>query len=162
MQYHTNDVIGQIYDVTDPWPDTHIWLYIYHRNINGKRTLQIESTTSRNGYNNKLCDFRAHVSNSDSENSDWKTATAKQRLTHNSDRVISDCQNSDSHTWATNENGDRFHSDHEKQRLLQSEKESLSIFWACICDKVSVMFVCFESFDLFDFLTFKVSNRLVS
>ena len=26
MQCHTDDVIGQIYDVTDPWPDTHIWL----------------------------------------------------------------------------------------------------------------------------------------
>ena len=26
MQCHTDDVIGQIYNVTDPWPDTHIWL----------------------------------------------------------------------------------------------------------------------------------------
>ena len=26
MQCHTDDVIGHIYDVTDPWPDTHIWL----------------------------------------------------------------------------------------------------------------------------------------
>ena len=26
MQCYTDDVIGQIYDVTDPWPDTHIWL----------------------------------------------------------------------------------------------------------------------------------------
>ena len=33
-------------------------LYIYHGNIDGKRTLQIESTTSRNGYNHKLCDLR--------------------------------------------------------------------------------------------------------
>ena len=32
---------------------TYDW-YIYHGNINGKRTIQIESTTSRNGYNHKL------------------------------------------------------------------------------------------------------------
>ena len=37
-------------------------LYIYHGNINGKRTLQIESTTSRNGYNHKLCDPRSLTS----------------------------------------------------------------------------------------------------
>ena len=29
---------------------TYDW-YIYHGQINGKRTIQIESTTSRNGYN---------------------------------------------------------------------------------------------------------------
>ena len=38
---------------------THMYdLYIYHGHINGKRTLQIESTTSGNGYNHKLCDLR--------------------------------------------------------------------------------------------------------
>ena len=37
---------------------TYDW-YIYYGHINGKRTLQIESTTSRNGYNHKLCDLRS-------------------------------------------------------------------------------------------------------
>ena len=35
---------------------TYDW-YIYHGYINGKRTLQMESTTSRNGYNHKVCDY---------------------------------------------------------------------------------------------------------
>ena len=69
--------------------------------------------------------WTVYVSNRDSENSDWKTATAKQRLTHNSDHVISDCQNSDSHTSATNQNGGRFHSDQEKQRLPENWANSV-------------------------------------
>ena len=36
---------------------TYDW-YFYHGHINGKRNLQIQSTTSRNGYNHKLCDLR--------------------------------------------------------------------------------------------------------
>ena len=43
---------SRIRDLTRPYD----W-YIYHGHINGKRTLQIESTNSRNGYNHKLCDI---------------------------------------------------------------------------------------------------------
>ena len=32
--------------------------YVCHGSINSKNTFQFESTTSRNGYNYKLCDLR--------------------------------------------------------------------------------------------------------
>ena len=48
MQCHTDDVIGQIYDATDPWPDTHIWL-LY---------LPWTHKRQKNCYNRKLCDLK--------------------------------------------------------------------------------------------------------
>ena len=39
---------------------TYDW-YIYHGTINGKRTFQFESTTSRNYYNHKLCGMNFEV-----------------------------------------------------------------------------------------------------
>ena len=40
MQCHPDDVIGQMYDVIDLWPDMHIWLvYLPRKHKRQKKTL---------------------------------------------------------------------------------------------------------------------------
>ena len=41
MPFHTDDVIGQIYDVMDPWPDMHIWLVYLPRKHKPQKNLSI-------------------------------------------------------------------------------------------------------------------------
>ena len=74
MQCHTDDVIGQIYDVTDPWPDTHIWL-VYLPWTHERQNLQIETTTSRNGYNSQIMWFEVNVRLSEVTDLKWPHGT---------------------------------------------------------------------------------------
>ena len=97
----------------------------------------------------------ADVSNSDSENSDSKTATEKQRLTHNSDPILSDCQNSDLLAWAILQKGDQWQSDYKEQRSLQSrlillveKRKSLAVRWMCICKYIHTSKIRFVLFRL--------------
>ena len=54
MLCHTDDVIGQIYNVMDLWPDMHIWLVYLPRKYKRQKTFHFEFTTSRNVYNHEV------------------------------------------------------------------------------------------------------------
>ena len=63
-----------------------------------------------------------YVSTSDSEKSDQKTEIKKWRLSRKGDRGDSRCQNGDSRSSATNQNGNRVQNDNEKIKYQRTER----------------------------------------
>ena len=63
-----------------------------------------------------------YVTNSDSENSDKKKEIKKWRLRRKGDRGDSGCQNGDSRSSATNQDGNRVQNDNEKIDYQSTER----------------------------------------